>query len=92
MPHHVLLAYPILCSAAAFVAKKQKKTRTSAEFVRTTRERLGLTQAQLAQKLELERRTVMRYEHDPGHKLPLVVRYALLFLLRSRRKKRAARL
>jgi DNA-binding XRE family transcriptional regulator len=68
----------------------QRHRKTSAEFVRSARERLGLTQAELANKLELERRTIMRYETGSSH-LKLHVRYALMYLLSTRRhKKRAA--
>ena len=65
----------------------QRQRKTSAEFVRSARERLGLTQAELGDKLGLERRTIMRYETGSSH-LKLHVRYALMYLLRTRRKKR----
>ena len=68
--------------------RRSFRKKTDAEFVRDAREKLGLTQAELADKLGIERRTVMRYEGATP--LPLTTRYALKHLL-SRHKKRAAR-
>jgi DNA-binding XRE family transcriptional regulator len=62
------------------------RKKTDAEFVRSAREKLGLTQAELADKLGIERRTIMRYESKTP--LPLTTRFALMYLLRGRRKKK----
>lgn len=47
----------------------------SAEFVKKARTRLKLTQAEFAEKVGLERRSIVRYEQ--GGDLPLTVKLAI---------------
>ena len=78
------LAWPLLMAGTV-----GRKKRTLAEYVLKTREMLGLTQAELADKLGMERRTVMRYETGQNP-VPKHV-YLALKQLRHEHKKRAAR-
>lgn len=78
-----VLLPPILLGSRLRQALRKK---TDAEFVRDAREKLGLTQAELADKLGIERRTIMRYEGSTP--LPLTTRFALMYLLSRRRKKK----
>lgn len=48
-------------------------------FVRRAREKLGLTQAQFAERLDMHRSTINRYEN--GERLPLHARMAIERLL-----------
>jgi transcriptional regulator with XRE-family HTH domain len=57
----------------------------SAGYVKRAREKLKLTQAELAEALELERRTIMRYEQ--GEHLPRQTRLAIRQLLDARDRK-----
>jgi DNA-binding XRE family transcriptional regulator len=52
---------------------------SSALFVRRSRARLNLTQAELAEELGLHRRSIVRFEH--GDPLPLQTRLAIRLLL-----------
>ena len=55
---------------------------SSAKYVKRSRAKLRLTQAELADKLGLERRTIMRFEKG-RHELPKHVRLAIRYLLKS---------
>lgn len=50
----------------------------SAKYVKRTRTSLGLTQVELAARLGLDRRSIIRYEQ--GEELPQLVRLALKYL------------
>jgi DNA-binding XRE family transcriptional regulator len=60
-------------------------TRSSGEYVKRARGKLKLTQAQLAEQLGLERRSIMRFEQ--GDELPRQTRLAIRHLLSIRRKR-----
>ena len=57
-------------------------TKATADFVRAARERLKLTQEQMAEQLGLERRSIIRYER--GGNLPATVRMAIEHILRRK--------
>jgi DNA-binding XRE family transcriptional regulator len=59
---------------------------TTADFVKRARQRLKLTQAQLAEALGLERRSIVRFEK--GEELPLQTRLAIERLLDRAKHKR----
>jgi DNA-binding XRE family transcriptional regulator len=61
-----------------------KMTKNTADFVRDAREKLKLTQEQMAEQLGLERRTIIRYER--GGNLPATVRMAITHLLAHNKK------
>ena len=52
---------------------------TTADFIKRARARLKLTQAELAEMLGLERRSIMRYEK--GDQLPPAISLAIKHLL-----------
>jgi transcriptional regulator with XRE-family HTH domain len=58
-------------------------TGADARFVRTSRERLGLTQQALADLLDITRMTIWRYEHE-AQAVPNVVKLALRYLLEKK--------
>ena len=67
----------------------EKGARSDALFVKRAREQRKLTQAELAEKLGLERRTIGRFEK--GDELPLQTRIAIRYLLLFQDRKRRER-
>lgn len=63
-----------------------KTSVNTANFVKRSRAKLGLSQREFAAKLGLERRTVMRYER--GDELPRLVRLAMKHLVNLHEHKR----
>lgn len=76
--------------ASPFIPAPRRRTATSSEFVKRARERLGMTQTELADKLGIERRTIIRYERE-GFEAPQYMHFALRYLLGIQRKHRRKR-
>jgi DNA-binding transcriptional regulator YiaG len=60
--------------------------RDTAGYVKRAREKLKLTQAEFAERLGLERRTIMRYEQ--GDDLPQRTRLAIRQLIEASKRKK----
>jgi len=75
----------VLRIAEDFTSTTKTAMTSTADFVKKARQRLKLTQAQLAEALGLERRSIVRFEK--GEELPLQTRLAIERLVEKRKRK-----
>ena len=87
----VLPPYDPAAPMADLFREEQLNAKNTAQLVRRARKKLGLTQAELGERLGLERRTIIRFEQ--GEHLPTQTRLAIrhLMTLHNRKLERRAK-